>query len=125
MRWHVVGAFGIMFEIVGVLRYQPIEKFFEIAPCRSVSILHHNQATTGVLRENCDNAVFNFALAYERFNFVGDFVGAFSCCCDGEILGHDRHGLKARGAQLPRQPTVTPSETATPARTEVSRGRYL
>src|SRR5207248_8097992 len=63
MRWHVVGAFGIMLEIVGVLGHQPIEKFFEVAPCRWISILHHNQAATGVLRENCYHAVFNFALA--------------------------------------------------------------
>ena len=46
---------------------------------------HHGQAATGVLRENCNNAVFNFALAHERFDLVGDFVSAFSCCCDGEM----------------------------------------
>ena len=86
MRWHVVGAFGVMLEIVGILRHQPIEKFFEIAPRRWIGVLHYDQATTGMLRENCDNAVFNFALAQKRFDFVGDFVGAFARCGDGEIL---------------------------------------
>ena len=71
-------------KIVGVLRHQPIEKFFEIAPRRGISILHHDQAATGVLRENCNNAVFNFALAHKRFDFVGDFVGAFARSRDGE-----------------------------------------
>ena len=46
-------------------------------PRRWISILHHNQTTTGVLRKNGNNAIFNFALAYERFDLVGDFVGAF------------------------------------------------
>jgi hypothetical protein len=39
-----------------------------------------------VLRENCNNAVFNFALAQKRFDFVGDFVGAFARSRDGEFL---------------------------------------
>jgi hypothetical protein len=63
-----------------------------------------------VLRENCNNAVFNFALAQKRFDFVGDFVGAFARSRDGEILGDDRHGLKARGAEFRGQPKVIPSE---------------
>src|SRR5437763_9938398 len=86
MRWHVVGTFGVMLEIVGVLRHQSIEKFFEIAPRRWIGVLHYDQATTGMLRENCDNAVFNFALAHKRFDFVGDFVSAFSRCRDGEVF---------------------------------------
>ena len=99
-----------MLEIVGVLRYQPIEKFFEIAPRRGISILHHDQAATGVLRENCNNAVFNFALADKRLDLVGDFLGAFSCCRNGEILDDDRHGLKARGTEFRGQPKVIPSK---------------
>src|SRR5438105_9419519 len=93
MRWHVVGAFGIMLEIVGVLRHQPVEKFFEIAPCRWISILHHDQTATGVLRENCNNAIFNIALPYKRFDLVGNLVGSFSCCRDGEILVLNSHAL--------------------------------
>ncbi len=91
MRWHVVGAFGVVLEIVSIFRDQPIEKFFEIASRRWIGILHHDQAATGVLGENCDNAVFNFTFAHKRFDFVGDFVSAFSRCRDREVFGDDRH----------------------------------
>src|SRR6185295_19822197 len=110
MRWHVVDALGIMLEIVGVLRYESVEEFFEVAACRGICVLPHNQAATGVLSENCNNAVFNFALAHKRFDFVGDFVSAFARSRDGEILGDDRHGLKARSAKFRGQPKVLPSE---------------
>src|SRR5437588_4677967 len=113
MRWHVVRPFGVMLEIVGVLGHQPIEKFFEIAPCRWISILHHNQATTSVLREDCNNAVSNFALAHERFNLVGNFVGPLAFGGDGEVFGDDRQRPEARAAQLPRQRTVILSKNAT------------
>src|SRR5438067_12296160 len=86
MRWHIVRAFGVVLEIVGILRHKPIEIFSEIAPRRWIGILHYNQATTGVLRENCNNAIFNSALALEHFDLVGDFIGALSCCRHGELF---------------------------------------
>jgi len=44
-----------------------------------------------VLRENCNNAIFNFALAHEQFDLVGDFIGALSCCRDSELFRFYTH----------------------------------
>ena len=84
MRWHVVGAFRVVFEIISILRDQPIEKFLEITPCRRIRILHHDQAATGVLGKNRDDAIFDFALAYDGFDFIGDLVGTLTGSRHGE-----------------------------------------
>jgi len=91
VRWHVVGTFGVVFEIIGIFRDQSIEELLQIASCRRIRILHHNQAATGVLCKNRDDAIFNFALAYDGFDFIGDFVSALAGSGDGEAFSDDAH----------------------------------
>ena len=111
MRWHVVGAFCVVFEIIGILWHQPIEKFLQIASCRRIRILHYDQAATGVLRKNCDHAIFNFTLAYDGLDSIGDLVSALAGSGDGKIFVNDPH-CRAKY-------TVIPSEV------EGSRESYL
>ena len=93
VRWHVVGTFRVVFEIIGILRDQPIEEFLQIAACRRIRILHYDQAATGVLRKNRDDAILNFALTHDGFNLIGDLVSALAGRGDSEVLGNDRHTL--------------------------------
>ena len=93
VRWHIVGAFRVVFEIISILRDQPIEEFLEITSCRRISILHHDQAATGVLRKNRDDAIFNFALPHDGFDFIGDLVSALARSGDAKVSGDDAHVL--------------------------------
>lgn len=93
VRWHVVGAFRVVFEIISILWDQPIEEFLEITACRWICILHHDKAATSVLCKNRDDATFKSALADDGFDFIGDFVSALAGRGDSEVLGNDRHTL--------------------------------
>ena len=99
VRWHVVGAFGVVFEIIGILRDQSIEEFFQITPGRRIRIFHYNQAATGVLRKDRHNSIFNFALAHDGFDFIGDFVSAFVRSGDAKVSGDDAHVLIFAGCR--------------------------
>src|SRR5438477_8165562 len=93
VRWHIVGTFRVVFEIIGILRDQPIEKFLQIASCRRIRILHHDQAATGVLRKNRDDAILNFTVAHDDFDFIGDLVSALARSGDAKVSGDDAHVL--------------------------------
>ena len=96
MRWHVIGAFRVVFEIIGIFRDQPIEEFLEITPCRRIRILHHDQAATGVLRKNRDDAIFNLTLPHHGFDFIGDLVSALACCRNGKVFSENAHAYLYR-----------------------------
>jgi len=59
MRRHIVGAFGIVLEVVGIFRYQAIEKLFQITTRRRVGIFHHDQTATGMPNKNSQNPIAN------------------------------------------------------------------
>jgi len=52
MRWHVIGPFGAMCEIIAVFRDEPIEEFFQVTSRRRVGIFHDDYAATGMLHED-------------------------------------------------------------------------
>jgi len=78
MRRHIVRAFGIVFEVVGILRDQAIEKFFQITTRSRIGIFHYDQTATGMLDKNSQNPIANARVAQQRFDFVCNFVSAFA-----------------------------------------------
>ena len=78
MRGHVVAAFRIVREVIGVFRHQAVEKLFQIPSCGGVGIFHDYDAATGVLDKNGDDSVLNAALIDRRLNLVGYFVEPFT-----------------------------------------------
>jgi hypothetical protein len=91
MRRHIVGAFCVVFEIIGILRDQPIEEFLEVASRCRIRILHHDQTATRVPRKDRYRAIFNFAFAYDRLDFIGELVSALARCGNGETFRHNVH----------------------------------
>jgi hypothetical protein len=61
MRWHIIAAFGTVREIIGVFRRQPIEEFFQIAPCGRIGVFHDDNAATGMLDKHCRRSVSHTA----------------------------------------------------------------
>ncbi len=49
MRWHIVAAFGIVREIIGVFRHEAVEEFFKITSRSWIGIFHDDHAATGML----------------------------------------------------------------------------
>jgi len=74
VRWHVIAAFGAVREIIGVLGHESIEEFFQVLARSWISILHDDNATTGVLDKNSRYPISNATLVDRRLNFIGDVV---------------------------------------------------
>ena len=62
MRWHIITAFGIVREIIGVFRDQSVEEFFQVTPRGRVGIFHDDHAATGMLDKNGGRPVPDAAL---------------------------------------------------------------
>jgi hypothetical protein len=78
VRRHVVAAFGIVAEVMGILRHEAVEKLLKIATRGGVGIFHDDNAATGVLNKNGDGPISHAALVDLRLNVIRDFVQAFS-----------------------------------------------
>ncbi len=78
MRRHVVAAFRIVREVIGVFGHQALEKFFQIASRGRIGIFHDDDAAAGVLNKNGDGSVLDAALVDLRLNLVGDFIETFA-----------------------------------------------
>ncbi len=59
MRRHIIGTFSIVHKVVGILRNQAVEKFFQITTCSRIGIFHHDQTATGMLDKNSQNPIAN------------------------------------------------------------------
>src|SRR5262245_22162962 len=91
MRWHIVAAFGVMGEVIGVLRHESPEKLFQVASCAWVGIFHNHDAATGVLDKNRDCSVSHFALVDLRLHGVGDFIKTFAVGARFQPIVIDAH----------------------------------
>jgi hypothetical protein len=85
VRWHVVAAFRIVGEVLGVFRHEAIEKLFQIASRGGIGIFHDHDAATGVLNKNCDGSVLDAAFVDLRLHVIGDFVEALAVGADFEL----------------------------------------
>ena|ERR1700730_1120411 len=74
VRWHVIGTFVVMLEVL-ILRDEFVEESFQVAACRGRGVLHRNQTATGVLHKNSNNTFAHFALVDLALNFIGNLVG--------------------------------------------------
>jgi len=93
VRSAVVCALSRMHEVIGVLRHEPLEKFFEIFSRCQIGVFHHNKTATGVVNENCDGPVAHAALVDLRLHVARDFVGAFAVGANIELLLMNVHNL--------------------------------
>ena len=91
VRWHVVAAFRIVGEILGIFGYEAVEKFFQIASRSGVGIFHDDDAAAGVLNKNGDGSVLDAALGDLRLNLVSDFVEALAVVAHFELVVIDVH----------------------------------
>ncbi len=94
VRSAVVRALSRMHEVMGVLRHEPLEKFFEIFSGRRIGVFHHNKTAAGVLNENCDDPVAYAGLVDLRLHVTGDFVGAFAVGANIELVLMSLHKLR-------------------------------
>ena len=60
VRRHVVAAFRIVREVIGIFRHEALEKFSQIVSRGGVGIFHNHNAATGVLNENRNYSVAHF-----------------------------------------------------------------
>ena len=102
VRSAVVCALSRMHEVIGVLRHEPLEKFFEIFSRCRIGVFHHNKTATGVVNENCDGPVAHAALVDLALNFVSNLVGAFAVRPNLELIVMNAHML----------PKITPRSSA-------------
>lgn len=86
VRRHVVAAFGIVAEVMGIFWNQTFEKLLQIPPCRRIGIFHDHNAATGVLNKNSRSPILNAVLVDLRLDVVGDFVEAFTLCPEFELI---------------------------------------
>ena len=91
MRGHIVGPFVIVFEIIGVFRHEPVEKFFEIAARGGRGIFHDHETAARVLDEDCCGAHSDAALFDDLLDLIGDFVGSLALCADVELVVVNAH----------------------------------
>ena len=91
VRWHVIAAFRMMPEIVGIFRHEPVEKLFQIVLRGGIGILHDDNAATGVLNENGDCSVLHSALVDLRLHLIGDFVESLAVAAYFELLVMHMH----------------------------------
>ncbi len=56
MRWHIIAAFRIVREVIGIFGNQPIEKLFQVAARSWIGIFHHENAATSVLNKDSRDA---------------------------------------------------------------------
>jgi len=80
MRWHVIAAFRPVREVVGIFRYQAIEKFLHVMSRGRIGVLHDDHATTGVLNKDGHCPIAQTTLVDHRLDIVGDFVRSFAIC---------------------------------------------
>src|SRR5207244_5037093 len=71
MRWHIIAALGTVRKVIGVLRHESIEEFFQVSTCSGIGILHDDNAATGVLNKNSHCAISDAAPVDLRLNFIG------------------------------------------------------
>ena len=76
--WHVVAAFRIVREVVGIFGHQALKKFFQVASCGGIGVFHDDDAATGVLNKNRNGPVLNAALVDLRLNVISDFIETFA-----------------------------------------------
>lgn len=93
VRSAVVCALSRMHEVIGVLRHEPLEKFFEIFSRCRIGVFHHDETATGVLNKNGDGPVTHAAFVDLLLNRIGDFVGAFAVGANIELVLMNVHKL--------------------------------
>ena len=91
VRWHVIAAFGAVREVIGILGDESIEEFFQVLARSWISILHDDNATTGVLDKNSRYPISNATLVDLALNFASDVVRALAACFDGKMASFNAH----------------------------------
>ena len=86
MRWHIIAALGTVRKVIGVLRHESIEEFFQVSTCSGIGILHDDNAATGVLDKSGHCSISNAALVDLRLNFIGDFVQSLAVGAKIELV---------------------------------------
>ena len=80
-----------MSEVLGIFRYEAVEKLFQIASRGGVGIFHDDDAATGVLNKNGDCSVSDAALVDLRIDLIGNFAKTLSVGAYFELLVVDVH----------------------------------
>jgi hypothetical protein len=78
MRRHVVAAFGAMCKVIGILRDQTVEEFFQITSRSRIGIFHDDHAATGMLDKHRRRPVPDAASIDLGLHFARDFVQSLS-----------------------------------------------
>jgi len=91
VRWHVVAAFGAMAEVIGTLRDEALEKFFQVAARARIGVFHDDDAATGVLNKNGDGPIPDAAFIDLRLHGIGDFVETFAIGANFDLVVVDMH----------------------------------
>ena len=80
-----------MREVIGIFRDQPIEEFLQVAARCGISVLHNEEAATGVLDKNSHCPASYSAPVDLRLQIIGDFVEAFTFGAKFELVVMDMH----------------------------------
>jgi hypothetical protein len=91
VRWHVVAAFRIVREVIGIFRHEAVEKLFQIALRGGIGIFHDDDAATGVLNKNRDCSVSHSAVVDLRLHLIGDFVETLAVAAHFELVVMHMH----------------------------------
>ena len=97
VRRHVIATFGTVSEVIGIFRHQPIEEFFQVAPCGRIGILHDDHAATGVLNKDRHRPIAQPAVVDLCLDVVGDFVHSLATGADFEsvmVYAHWAHVIQ-------------------------------
>ncbi len=62
MRWHIIAAFGTVRKVIGILRHEAVEEFFQISSCSRIGIFHDDHAATSMLDKHGRRPVPDAAL---------------------------------------------------------------
>ena len=91
MGWHVVATFRTVREVIGIFRYEPIEKCFQVAARCGIGVLHNEETATGVLNKNRHCPTSHPRAIDLRLHIFGNFVQSFTFSAKFELVVMDTH----------------------------------
>lgn len=91
MRWHIIAAFGTVYEVIGIFRHEAVEEFFQITSRSRIGIFHDDHAATGMLDKHHRRPVQDAASIDLGLHLARDFVQSLSVRADLKLVVMNAH----------------------------------
>src|SRR2546421_7449487 len=119
MRCAVVGSFVVVL-VIGVLRHEPFEEFFQVAARRRCSVFHDDDTAARVLNEDRHGPRGDAAPVDNLPDLVGHFVSSLAFGPNFELLAANAHGRCSHASDYEGQ-----AQSATSFRFAPTRERWI